>query len=75
LEPLKTIANLHCAAFFIHGELEKQITDKEICELFERCPSSQKSLWLVSGADHLQVPFAQTGGFLSGLYGLIQSAK
>ncbi len=74
LEPLETIHNLTCPILIMHGELEKQISTRGICELFMKCPSRNKTLWIVGNAGHMQIPFKQTGAFLNVVYSFLKSA-
>ena len=74
LEPLQAIQLLTCPVLMLHGTLEKQISSRRICELFLNCPSRNKTLWIVGNADHMEIPYKQTGAFINVVYSFLKSA-
>jgi pimeloyl-ACP methyl ester carboxylesterase len=71
LEPLAGAKTLRCPVLLIHGQLEQPISNDELCSLYQAVGSKRKTLWIVENADHMQVPFVQTGAFLSQVYSLV----
>jgi fermentation-respiration switch protein FrsA (DUF1100 family) len=71
LEPLASAKMVESPLLIIHGQLERQISSDEICSLYRAIGSKRKTLWIVENADHMQVPFVQTGAFLSQVYSML----
>ncbi len=74
LEPMDGIWRLTIPIMIMHGELEKQITSQAICTMFLKCSSTKKTLWIVAGAGHLQIPSVEGGAWLGGIYNFLKAA-
>ena len=74
LEPLSAIQHLSCPIMILHGELEKQISSKDICEMYLNCRSKNKTLWIVAGAGHMQIPNVDAA-YVAGIYNFLKSTN
>ncbi len=72
LEPLATIQHLACPIMILHGELEEQISSQDICDMYLKCPSKMKTLWIVAGAGHMQIPSVDAA-YVAGIYNFLKS--
>lgn len=75
LEPLSVIGQCRCKVFFIHGQDEDLILSDEIFQLYNKCGSKNKSIWIASGANHLEVPFKETNTFLNAFLSFVSGSK
>lgn len=73
LEPLEVAAACRASLLLIRGANEDLIPSSEICDLYEKCGSKKKSLWIAAGARHLEVPYNEMGTFLNAVFSLLNN--
>jgi fermentation-respiration switch protein FrsA (DUF1100 family) len=70
--PLKDIHEVYCPVLFIHGLGDREIPPQDSRDLYNACPSKNKELWLVPGADHTQAYFRDPQAYAARVSGFFK---
>jgi alpha-beta hydrolase superfamily lysophospholipase len=65
MRPIKVVARLRQPILFIHSEADAVVPASDSVALHQRCGSTEKSLWLVPGAEHVQSYTSTRGEYVA----------